>query len=462
MPDRFAPFAEKMDGAGLPAVAVETFRHYYDQLARGITGLIPESEITPVAQLPDARTLGDHRAAGVEALAATVVIKLNGGLGTSMGMTRAKSLLPVKGERSFLDVVAEQVLALRRSHESRLPLVLMNSFRTREDSLAALARHASLAGDLPPDFLQHKVPRIRVDDLSPVAWPADPEAEWCPPGHGDLYTALVTSGMLESLLSAGYRHAFVSNADNLGAVPDLDVLGWFAAEGLPFLMEVADRTLADRKGGHLARRADGGLLLRESAQCPEEDADAFQDVARHRYFNTNSLWLDLRALAGLFEARGGVLGLPMIRNEKRVVPTDPSSPRVYQLETAMGAAIAVFEGAQAIRVPRSRFAPVKTTSDLLVVRSDAYALSPDAELLPAVPRGAPLPRVELDDACFKTLADFDARFPHGPPSLVGCTRLRVEGDVRFGADVVVEGEVRVRAEPGTQREVPAGTVLRPD
>ncbi|NNL66447.1 MAG: UTP--glucose-1-phosphate uridylyltransferase [Myxococcales bacterium] len=449
-----------MGAAGLPSVAIETFRHYYDQLARGITGLIPESEIAPVAALPDAEALGDHRAAGVRALDATVVIKLNGGLGTSMGMTRAKSLLPVKGDRCFLDVVAEQTLALRRRHECRLPLVLMNSFRTREDSLAALARHEGLAGDLPADFLQHKVPRIRVDDLSPVAWPADPEAEWCPPGHGDLYTALATSGMLEALLEGGYRHAFVSNADNLGAVLDLDVLGWFADRDLPFLMEVADRTLADRKGGHLARRADGGLLLRESAQCPEEDAEAFQDVGRHRYFNTNSLWLDLRALSETLASRGGVLGLPMIRNEKRVDPGDPSSPRVYQLETAMGAAIAVFEEAQAIRVPRSRFAPVKTTSDLLVVRSDAYALSDDAELLPALPHGAPLPRVELDDAFYKTIADFDARFPHGPPSLARCTRLRVEGDVRFGAGVAVEGDVVVRAEPGTPRELPAGTLLR--
>ena len=456
----FDPFARKMQAAGLPPVAIETFRHYYEQLAAGTTGLVPEAEIEPVDDLPDAEKLGEYADAGAAVLDATVVVKLNGGLGTSMGMTRAKSLLPVRGDRSFLDVVAEQMLALRRAHRSRLPLVLMNSYRTRDDSLERLARYEGLSADLPPDFLQHKVPRIRADDLSPVVWPDDPDAEWCPPGHGDLYTALVTSGMLARLIEGGYRHAFVSNADNLGAVLDLDMLGWFVEQGIPFLMETADRTEADRKGGHLARRrADGGLLLRESAQCPPADQAAFQDVRRHRYFNTNSLWLDLPTLAETLEARGGVLGLPMIRNEKHVVASDPETPRVYQLETAMGAAIAVVPGARAVRVPRRRFAPVKTTSDLLVVRSDAYDLSEGAEMVPARPT-EPLPQVSLDPAYFKDIADFDARFPAGPPSLCGCRRLRVEGDVRFAAGVVVEGSVVVRAEPGERLEIPAGTVLR--
>jgi len=417
------------------------------------------SEIEPVVDLPDLSALGSHEAEGRRALDATVVVKLNGGLGTSMGMSRAKSLLPVKGDRCFLDIVAEQVLALRSEYGGRLPLVLMNSFRTRADSLARLARHPGLGSDLPADFLQHRVPRIRVDDGTAVSWPDDPSAEWCPPGHGDLYTALVTSGLLERMLEGGYRYAFVSNADNLGAVLDPSLLGWFVHEGLPFLMEVATRTGADRKGGHLARRPGGGLLLRESAQCRPEDAAAFQDIARHRYFNTNSLWLHLPTLARVLAERDHVLGLPMIRNEKNVVPGDATTPHVYQLETAMGAAISVFEGAAAVRVPRTRFAPVKTTDDLLVVRSDAYELSPRAELLPTV---APdeLPVVELDPRFYRLVDDFDARFPVGPPSLRRCRRLVVRGDVRFGRGVVVEGRVEVEAEGNGRRDVPDGAVLR--
>ncbi len=447
-----------MRAADLPSLAIDTFRAYYEQLAAGTTGLIPEAAIEPIEPLPSSQDLVPHGAAGTSALGATVVIKLNGGLGTGMGMQRAKSLLPVKGELSFLDVIARQVGALRERAGARLPLVLMNSFATRDDSLAHLARYDALSADLPADFLQHRVPRVRVDDLSPVEWPADPEAEWCPPGHGDLYPALVTSGALERMLSAGYHYAFVSNSDNLGAVLDPSILGFLVERELPFLMEVADRTEADRKGGHLARERGGGLLLRESAQCPDEDQDAFQDVGRHRYFNTNSLWVDLRALAERLEASGGVLGLPMIRNEKHVVASDPATPRVYQLETAMGAALSVFPGAAALRVPRRRFAPVKATSDLLVVRSDAYALDAGAELVPQCPPEA-LPRVTLD-AGFKSVADFDARFPAGPPSLRACRTLRVEGDVVFGEGVVVEGDVAVRAEPGETHRVPDGARLR--
>ena len=217
--------------------------------------------------------------------------------------------------------------------------------------------------------------------------PADREKEWCPPGHGDIYTALVTSNMLELLLSEGYEYAFVSNSDNLGAELDLQILGYFAANRVPFLMEVADRTPADRKGGHLAQRPDGQLILRESAQCPPDEEAEFQDIKRYRYFNTNNLWINLRSLEHRLEEHQGVMPLPLIRNEKPVDPPNPETPRVYQLETAMGAAIAVFEGAQAMRVPRSRFAPVKKNSDLLVIMSDAYRLGEDYRLALAARAG---------------------------------------------------------------------------
>jgi UTP--glucose-1-phosphate uridylyltransferase len=375
-----------------------------------------------------------------------------------MGMTTAKSLLTVKDGLSFLDVIARQIEALGNRFGCAVPLVLMNSFRTRDDSLAVLARYGKLSSDLPPDFLQHKVPRIRADDLTPVEWPSEPAYEWAPPGHGDIYTALLSSGMLDRLLDAGHRTAFVSNADNLGALLDLDLLGWFVASGAPFAMEVKRRTHADRKGGHLARLRNGRLTLREIAQCPEEERESFEDVERYRFFNTNNLWLDLEALSRELGRREAVLGLPMIRNEKTVDPVDARSPKVIQLETAMGAAISVFDGARAIRVPGHRFAPVKTTNDLLAVRSDAYVLADDYRVLPAPDGHAEELVIDLDPRFFKTVPDLEARFPHGPPSLKRCTRLVVRGDVRFGRDVALEGEVVVEAE-GT-RQVPDGTLLR--
>jgi UTP--glucose-1-phosphate uridylyltransferase len=453
---RFAPFAAKMRDAGLPEPAIRTFELYLSQLAAGERGTLSEREIEPVDALPTSDGLGRFAEAGRAALHRTVVVKLNGGLGTTMGMRKAKSLLPVKAELTFLDVIARQVLHLRRSHDSRVPLLLMDSFRTRADSLAALAKYEGLAADFPLDFLQHKVPRISAADLSPVRWPADPDLEWCPPGHGDLYLALETSGLLAGLRDQGFRYAFVSNADNLGASLDLPILGWFAEERLPFAMEVCDRTEAHRKGGHLARLRGGGLVLREIAQCPEDELDAFQDVKRYRFFNTNNLWVDLDALAGVLQEHDGVLPLPMIRNEKTVDPADKRSPKVLQLETAMGAAISVFPGARALRVPGDRFAPVKTTGDLLAVWSDAFELVDDWRIVPAG-RGDLV--VDLDTAHYGRVDQLEARFPAGAPSLAACRRLRVRGDVHFGAGVTCRGEVTVRAISDEPCVVPAGAAL---
>src|SRR6185437_13266281 len=120
-----------------------------------------------------------------------------------------------------------------------------------------------------------------------------------------------------------------------------------------------------------------------------------------------------------------------IVNRKHVDPGVPDSPEVVQLETAMGAAIGAFDGARAIEVPRTRFAPVKTTDDLLVLRSDVYRLGDDAR----VERAGDEPFVDLDREHFGTLAAFDARFPAGPPSLAACDRFVVRGDVTFGAGV---------------------------
>src|SRR3954471_19854272 len=154
-----------MRAEGLGDAAVESFARQYERLRAGETGTLGESEIEPVADLPDAEDLTDEADAAL--LDQAVVIKLNGGLGTSMGMRRAKSLLEVKDGRSFLDLVAEQILHLRERSGARLPLVLMDSFATRDDSLAALERYGDLSAGLPADFVQNKVPKLREDDLEP-------------------------------------------------------------------------------------------------------------------------------------------------------------------------------------------------------------------------------------------------------------------------------------------------------
>jgi UTP--glucose-1-phosphate uridylyltransferase len=447
---------EKMRAAGVDEVAIDVFAHYYRQIEHGETGMIAESSIEPL----DMDSIDDVEVpeeVASRAVGETVVIKLNGGLGTSMGMARAKSLLCVRRGLSFLDVIARQVLHLRREYGATLPLIFMNSFRTSEDTLAALARYEDLPVEgLPLEFLQNKEPKLRVDDLTPVAWPRDSELEWCPPGHGDIYTALIGTGLLDRLIDAGYRYAFVSNSDNLGAVPDARVAGWFAQSGAPFAIESVRRTPSDRKGGHFARRkADGRIVLRESAQTSDEDKAALGDLDRHKYTSTNNIWFDLARMRTEIQRRDGVLGLPLIRNQKNVDPAVPSSPQVYQIETAMGAAIEVFPDSTTIEVGRDRFVPVKTTNDLLVLRSDAYDLGPDF-VLDQVAES--LPYVDLDDH-YKVVDEFDKRFPAGVPSLKEAEALVVNGDWTFGSGVRVRGRAELEGDHG---RVEAGTVLGED
>jgi len=269
---------------------------------------------------------------------------------------------------------------------------------------------------------------------------------------------LRTSGVLDALLASGRDYLFISNADNLGATFEPAVLGYLARHEVPFLMEVARRTEADKKGGHIARNADGRLLLREVAQTPEADLPAFQNIERHCFFNTNNIWVHLPTLRAVLDEHSNILKLPMIRNAKTVDPKDAASPAVYQLETAMGAAIEVFAGAQALHVTRERFMPVKLCSDLLALRSDIFVMDEDYRLWPNTARRHGAIAIELDSRYYKRADDFEARFP-ATPSLVDCSRLQVAGDVLFEPDVTLRGAVRVSNDGPGQQCLARGTVL---
>jgi UTP--glucose-1-phosphate uridylyltransferase len=452
-PGYVAAVVAKAEAGGIHGAELAALRRRLRQLDEQDAGLLPSEVLQPLADLPRLDELsGPSPGQAREVLDRLVIVKLNGGLGTSMGLSDPKSLLEVKPGVSFLDVLARQVLALRERHNARLPLVLMNSAVTRDPSLQVLRRYKDLSGPgVPPDFLQGREPKVRAGDFQPVQWPADPELEWCPPGHGDIYPALAESGTLDTLLGAGLRYAFVSNSDNLGALADVRIAAWLAAEQVPFALEAVRGTPADRKGGHLACYQDR-LVLRETAQVPDGDA-SFTDIERWRWYNTNNIWLDLHALKDLQAADPAAPDLPLIVNRKTVDPRDPESTSVIQLESAMGAAIGSIPGAQAIYVPRSRFAPVKTTDDLLLVRSDAYELTSDGQMRPGFDGQEPV--VTLDESYFKLLPDFERRFPAGAPSLRRCRRFEVQGDVTFGANVVAVGEVQVTG----PRHVPDGEVL---
>lgn len=425
-----------MREAGLDDRVINLLCSQIEELAAGQTGYISEADILPVEDIESLRP--SHRDDEVEAFSQTALIKLNGGLGTSMGMNSAKSLLPVAPGRTFLDIIVTQVLSARKRYRVDLPLVFMNSFRTEADTENFLRRYPSLpVADIPAGMRQNQIPKL-TEDLRPVSWPADPTLEWCPPGHGDLYASLSSSGVLDALLSAGKRYVLVSNADNLGAFPDPHIAQWFAETGAVMAMEVCRRTEADRKGGHLARRvSDGKLILRELAQVPPTELADFQDVERHRYFNTNNIWLDLRQVKE--HLKRGFVAMPIIRNIKPVDPSRPQTPKVYQVETGMGTAIESFDSARAIEVPRSRFLPVKTTNDLFLMRSELFEETENGAM---VRRSDRTPIIDLDPRFFGTIEDFNHRCAN-IPSLADVDSLTVRGDYTFPPGLDLSGDVHL-------------------
>jgi phosphoglucomutase len=293
--------------------------------------------------------------------------------------------------------------------------------------------------------------------MLPGEWSKSPKNEWCPPGHGDLYAALEGSGTLDKLLASGVKYMFVSNSDNLGATLDLDLLTYFAEKDLSFMMECCERTVNDKKGGHLAvRSSDGNLILREAAQCAEADEAEFQDISKHRFFNTNNLWVRLDRLKEEINKAGGFIPLPMIRNAKTIDPKDEHSTKVIQLETAMGAAIECFAGSGAVCVGKERFAPVKKCSDLLMLRSDCYTVTPDSRLVLS-PGIEAAPELAIDAKKYKMVQALEQALVLGTPSLKACTKLKVDGYVYFSRRNVLKGTVTIVNSSKEPKVLPPGT-----
>lgn len=452
----FTLFREKMEQAEVCEAAIKSFERNYHALVNENKGMISEDSISPVEDLPTLSSISKNSSFDSNLLAQTVVIKLNGGLGTSMGLQKAKSLLPVKAELTFLDVIVSQISYLREQTGAQVQFLLMNSFSTSQGTLEHMEQyeHLNLAQASDIEMMQNQVPKINAKNLTPAEHPDNPDLEWCPPGHGDIYATIEGSGWLDKLLSQGIKYAFVSNSDNLGAVLEPNILNHFAQSGNPFLMEVTRRTDADKKGGHLAvRKSDDQLLLREVAQCPDEDLAHFQDIDTHQFFNTNSLWIRLDSLKGALEQHNGIIPLPMITSSKTVDPRDKKSTAVYQLEVAMGAAIECFPGASAICVPRSRFAPVKTTSDLFSLRSDAYETNEDGRIALIKERNGKPPTVNLSDE-YKLVDSLEGL---GIPSLKDAEQISISGPVRFAENVKIKGIVSFTNEDKNTKWIPSGT-----
>ncbi|ODM18205.1 putative UTP--glucose-1-phosphate uridylyltransferase [Aspergillus cristatus] len=429
------------------------FRRFLNDKAKG--NVVNWDRIAPPqpSQVVDYNDLGNE--ASVEFLNKLAVVKLNGGLGTSMGCVGPKSVIEVREGMSFLDLSVRQIEYLNRTYNVNVPFVLMNSFNTDQDTQSIIKKYQGHNVDI-ITFNQSRYPRIVKDSLLPAPKSFDaPLQDWYPPGHGDVFESLYNSGTLDKLLERGVEYIFLSNADNLGAVVDLRILQHMADTGSEYIMELTDKTKADVKGGTIIDY-EGKARLLEIAQVPKEHVNEFKSIKKFKYFNTNNIWLNLHAIKRVVEENE--LEMEIIANEKSI-PADKkgeADQAIYQLETAVGAAIRHFKNAHGVNVPRRRFLPVKTCSDLLLVKSDLYRLE-HGQLLMDPSRFGGVPVIKLGSD-FKKVSDFQKRIP-SIPRIVELDHLTITGAVNLGRNVTLKGTVIIVASESSTIDIPPGSVL---
>lgn len=376
-----------------------------------------------------------------------IIVKLNGGLGTSMGCTGPKSVIQVRNDLTFLDITVQQIEALNAKYDCSVPLVLMNSFNTHEDTNKLITKYKNSKCKI-YTFMQSKFPRINKETLTP-----EPD-EWYPPGHGDFYESIYKSGLLDKFIDEGRTYSFVSNIDNLGASVDIRILHELVSmpNSTPnFVMEVTDKTMADVKGGTLIDY-EGHVRLLEIAQVPKDHIDEFKSVKKFKIFNTNNLWIRLSSIKTLLES--AEFELDIIVNQKHL----ESGIDIIQLETAAGAAMKYFDRAIGINVPRHRFLPVKKTSDLLLIMSNLFSMSHGCVTMNSQRAFPSLPLIKLCDSHFAKVREFYSRFA-SIPDLIELNHLTVSGDVTFGKNVSLRGTVIIIANHGERIDIPSGSIL---
>ncbi|XP_043286380.1 UTP--glucose-1-phosphate uridylyltransferase isoform X2 [Venturia canescens] len=423
----------------------------------------PSVEWERIQKLPDTaireyQSLEEPSAEAVKTmLNKLIVVKLNGGLGTSMGCHGPKSVITVRNDFTFLDLTVQQIEYLNSTYKADVPLILMNSFNTDAETKQIIRKYKGIDVKI-HTFNQSCYPRISRESFLPIPKNCDVDEDpdaWYPPGHGDFYESFNNCGLLKKFIDEGREYCFISNIDNLGATVDLKILNTIMtarqSSPLEFVMEVTDKTKADVKGGTLMQY-ENKLRLLEIAQVPKEHVDDFQSVKTFKFFNTNNLWVKLDAIQRLLQEKS--LELEIIVNPK----TCENGANVIQLETAVGAAMKLFDGSLGINVPRSRFLPVKKTSDLLLVMSNLYNLKSGSLLMSPNRMFPTTPLIKLGENHFSKVEDFLRRFGT-IPDVLELDHLTVSGDVTFGRGVSLKGTVIIIANHGDRIDLPSGSTL---
>lgn len=423
-------------------------RFYQQKLSEGVelnwadVQPMPKDNVLDIEELTKQHFTPERISEFLEKL---VVLKLNGGVGTSMGCSYPKSCIEVKDNLTFLHMTLKQIDFINKRYGTHVPLVLMNSERTDEMTREVIERaKKDLKVDVDVYFFNQPVfPRADEETLLPTtAVSVDNQEFWYPPGHASVLTSFKESGLAEKFSRIGKEWVFISNADNLGATPDGDILGNIitfrdsnAAKGseeqkYSFFMETTPKTLLDVKGG-TPILYKGSTFLLEASQIPKGRENDVYDIKRFTLFNTANIWINLQDWIA-----GESFDLPIIFNPK-TIQGDKGPARVVQLEMGVGAALSHFKS-KILSVPRRRFIPVKLTCDLLRLQSDLFTFHEDGVVEPTT-SDAPVIVLSKD---FSSVEDYKRRVS-GSVSLIRAKRVVLDGDIRLQGPVAFEGEVEI-------------------
>ncbi|CAN1226243.1 UTP--glucose-1-phosphate uridylyltransferase [Linum grandiflorum] len=324
-----------------------------------------------------------------------VVVKLNSTLGTAVGFNGPKSMIDVRDGVTSLDLLVNQIQNLNQKYGSDIPLVLINSARTHDDTSKVLEQYSTSNIDI--------LPVQQGQQLGESPDVLENENKLYASDQAAALRSLIDSGALDVLLAKGKEYVLVVSPDNSAVAVDAKILNHLITNKIVLCMELGE--IAEDPSAH--------------------------SMEKFKFISTKTLWLSLNAIKRL---------------------ADTNSLKVDNVSTSE-----LFDKAVGINVPQSRFLQLNTTSDLLLVKSDLYAVI-DGSLARNPFRSSPLdPSIQLGPE-FEKIDHFESRF-QSIPSIVELDALKVTGDVWFGAGVTLKGNVSINAKPGTTLEIPNDSVI---
>ncbi|XP_011011034.1 PREDICTED: probable UTP--glucose-1-phosphate uridylyltransferase 2 isoform X2 [Populus euphratica] len=367
-----------------------------------------------------------------------VVVKFNDTLGTALGFNGPKSLIGIRDGLTSLDLIVNQIQSLNLTYGCHIPLVLMNTIRTHDDSLKALEKYSTSNVDILP-LSQGEHPQKKSSSGQSSA------DELYPSDHAAAFLSLMkSSGTLDVLLSQGKEYVHVVSSDNVAAAVDPRIMSHLSQNNIEYCMEVTPTTSYLSKS-KMASQQQGKFELAEIARALPKDS-----TEKFKFIDTRSLWVNLKAIRRLVDTNA-------LKIENLSISKEVEGDQMVLQETAAGSTIQLFDKAISVNVPQFRVVQLNATSDLLLLQSDLYSTSEGVLVRNTAQANPANPCIELGPE-FEKVSDFQCRFK-SIPSIVGLDSLKVAGDVWFGADVVLKGRVSIVAKPGVKLEIPDGAVL---